>query len=162
MAYVEEFLYRGRDADHEKDKSATFHVVLGQFVEGPDGAAQLLRTQPLTPAQAEAKGFTLDKILGEIAASATVEQAKEKERADKAELERDVARQDYSEMAAQLQKANEEKQAAVRAAGAMAIDLQNSADRELALAKRVDELTAEPEGPSNPMLNKLTFGLLGN
>lgn len=102
--YVEEFLFRGRCPDNEADKQAAYHVVLAQFVAGPDGSTQLLRTQPLTPEQADAKGFPLGKIVGEIAANAM----RDKDAADKAAaVARDKAETASAEKAAAVQERDE-------------------------------------------------------
>lgn len=71
--YVEEFLYRGRCPTCEPGKQPAFHVVIGQFSTGPDDKPQLLKTAPLSPAQAAEAGFPIDQIMGEIGAAALKE-----------------------------------------------------------------------------------------
>lgn len=165
--YVEAFHYR---APNPANPGPTVYgVVLADHIKLPDGSLQKVVTRELSATEAEAAGFPIDTITGEIVggvltrhdqAVAAAESAKAEKL--KAELDRDVARQDYAEMAAQLKKANEDKLAAVRAAGDLAVALDDANKRESALVARVDELTVPKEGPSNPLLNKLTFGLAGN
>lgn len=159
--YVEEFLYRGRDPEHERGQESTFHVTLAQFVEGPDGKRQQLKAGPLTPEQAVEKGFALPRILDEIAQTALLERDAAKARAEKAETERDVAKAEWTEMSAALKRAEELKETAARVAGDLAREKQEAVERELALIAQLDAAIAKPEGPANPLLHTLTFGLAG-
>lgn len=59
--FVEEFLYRGRG-----DGSSAWHVVLASEVDDGLGGSTLVRRGPLTPAQAEAAGFSLDTVIADI------------------------------------------------------------------------------------------------
>ena len=68
--YVEEFLYRGRCKTCESKKQSTYQVTLARWVPAPDGSSEIVRKGPLTPESAEAMGFNLEKIVGEMAAGA--------------------------------------------------------------------------------------------
>lgn len=157
---IYEFLYRGPTPHNNGQPS--WHVVIGEEVTA-FGKTEVRTLGPLPPERAAELGYPLSKILGDVADKALNDRDAQKARADQAELDRDVARQDYAEMAAQLKKAQDDKVLAVRAAGDMAVAMNEAHEREAALVARVDELTkSEDLGPSNPMLNKLSFGLLGN
>lgn len=161
--YVEEFLYRGRCPDCEPGAEAAYHVVLAQFTTGPDGKQQQLHTQALTPEQATEAGFPLERILGEMATKAVLERDAAITRATKAEVERDVAKADYTAMGAALVKADQARATANRvAADALARTEALSEDYGV-LLKQYDEAIAAkaPTGPSNPLLHALTGGLAG-
>lgn len=83
MAYVYEFLYRGRP-----DGSEAYHVIVADEVKDPAGIVKHIETAPMTPAQAEAAGFPLDKILSEITAAAL----RDREQAITAKLEAEAER----------------------------------------------------------------------
>ncbi len=67
--YLYEFLYRGRPEGDPQPPS--WHVVIGQHnaVPGTD-EQQFVSGPPLNPAQAEAAGFPLDKVLEGVNAAA--------------------------------------------------------------------------------------------
>lgn len=67
--YIEEFLYRGRDAQNEEGEP-TYHVVMAQFIDAPDGSKQIIRTNPMSPTKALEAGFSIESIIGQIAAEA--------------------------------------------------------------------------------------------
>lgn len=162
MSYVYEFLYRGRDPTNEKGKQPAWHVSVGEWIIGFDGVAKFHETGAITPARAAELGFTLDKILGEVAAAAvaTADIAKADAAAKGAELE--AAKADWTQMTADLRAAEDAKAAAERVAGAALQEKQAlAADLSAAMA-RIDELQEPDEGPANLVLNKLSFGLLGN
>jgi len=68
--YLEEFTYRGRCSTHEAGTEAAYHVVIAQWIDGPDGRAKQIKTDALTPSQADGLGFTLNSVLGDIAVAA--------------------------------------------------------------------------------------------
>lgn len=68
--YLEEFTFRGRCPAHEAGTEAAYHVVIAQWIDGIDGKAKQVKTDALTPAQADGLGFTLNRVLGDIAAAA--------------------------------------------------------------------------------------------
>lgn len=162
MAYVYEFLYRGRDPVAEKDKAPAWHVSLGEWVTGFDGVAKFHETGAVTPARAAELGFTLDKILGEMAATAitAADEAKAVVAAKDAEIE--ASKADWTQMSADLKAAEDAKAAAERVAGAALQEKQSLAADLSAAMTRIDELQEPDDGPANPLLNKLTFGLAGN
>lgn len=90
MAYVSEFLYRGRDPQHEAGKAADYHVVIADWQKGPDGYRPLY-SAALTPAQAENSGFPLDTILKEVAAAAIMRAEQAEAIAKSATADRDAA-----------------------------------------------------------------------
>ncbi len=135
--------------------------MLAQFVEGPDGKRQQLKAGPLTPEQAVEKGFSLQRILDEITQAALLERDAAKARAEKAETERDVAKAEWSEMAKQVNDAVEAKVAAERVAGNLATTIEAERQEKTAILAQLDEALKPPEGPSNPLLYKLTLGLAG-
>lgn len=159
--YVEEFLYRGRDPEHERGQESTFHVTLAQFVQGPDGKHQQLRAGPLTPEQAVEKGFGLPRILDEIAQVAILERDAERARAERAEAERDAAKAEWTDMAKLVNDAAKEVKTAQRVAGELAVEKQAVEAREAALIAQLDAAIAKPTGPSNPVLHAITLGLAG-
>lgn len=167
--YIEEFTFRGRCAEAEKGVEATYHVVLARFGTDPAGQPTLSRTSALTPAQAAAVGFSLDKILGTVASQALLERdaAKTLVATKDAEIEaaksaEAAAKADWTEMAKEAEAAKVAKAAAERVAVAALEDKAAvAADLTTAMA-RIDELSAEPEGPSNPALHWITGGLLGS
>lgn len=58
--YLDEFLYRGRPAGAAEPPA--YHVVLGDAVIDAFGNQSISLSGPLTPAQAESHGFTLQTI----------------------------------------------------------------------------------------------------
>lgn len=85
MAYVYEFLYRGRP-----NGESAYHVVLADVVNTL-GRDQHVESNALTPEQAEARGFPLKAVLAEI--NTVVMAERDQALADKAaaERERDIA-----------------------------------------------------------------------
>lgn len=67
--FLYEFLYRGRS--EEDPQPPSWHVVIGQYnpVPGTD-EQQFVSSPPLTPAQAEAAGFPLNKVVEGINSAA--------------------------------------------------------------------------------------------
>lgn len=115
--YIEEFLFRGRDAEFESG-SATYHVVLGQWTAGMDGSPRLEKIGPMTATRAAELGHPLDTILGDA----------------------------MNNLLLDLDAANAKAAAAEQA---------------LEQAQPAQPLQEE-SGPSNPVLNTITFGLFGN
>ena len=68
MAYVYEFLYRGRP-----NGESAYHVVLAEEVTDSFGRNRLSESNALTPAQAEALGFPLPTIIVDINAAVMAE-----------------------------------------------------------------------------------------
>lgn len=162
---IYEFMYRGPVAAERRE--AAWHVILAEEVTS-FGEQKLVTRGPLTPAQAAALGYTLDKVVGDIAATAllSADAAKALVSAKDAEIEaansaKDAAEADFAEQVTAARKADEDKAAAQRVA-ADAIKAKQEVDADLTAAMaRIDELTSEPEGPKNPALHFLTGGLLG-
>ena len=70
--FLYEFLYRGRPGGEAR--AASWHVILGQFVTPPGGGAgQFVASAALTPAQAAAAGFPLERVLAGMEAAALAE-----------------------------------------------------------------------------------------
>ncbi|MFE1602112.1 hypothetical protein [Methylobacterium sp. ID0610] len=68
-AFLYEFLFRGRAADDPEPPA--WHVILGQVVRLPGAReAQFVDSGALTPAQAAAAGFPLERVLAGIEAAA--------------------------------------------------------------------------------------------
>lgn len=118
MVYVEEFLYRGRDATHEPGQPSIYHVVLAEFVVGPDGKPSQLKTGALTPSQATDAGFPLDRILGDLAASAMMERDQALQVAEVAKTKRDEAEAERAEKVVQCEQLQKELAEAKRIADA--------------------------------------------
>lgn len=161
-AYVSEFVAAIRHPDHEKGQESTFHVVLTDWIADITGTFRPQTVGPLTPEAAARYGFTLPKILDEVTAAAVRDAAASAARAAEAEQERDVAKEEWSQMAAEAKKAKDSEAAAVRAAGQMAEGFNAVMAENAALAARIDKLTAPSDEPENPILNFLSFGKLGN
>lgn len=113
MTYVAEFLYRGRDPDHEAGKLADYHVVLADWQKGPDGAYKPMYTQALRPAQADDMGFKLDKILGDVATAALAHADAAKAETAGAVADRDAATEARAAAEANAVEANKTANAAV-------------------------------------------------
>lgn len=64
--YLYEFFWRGRDPVREVGVAADYHVRVAQFIEVLPGKVEHVCTDPLTPQQATAAGFTLPTILATI------------------------------------------------------------------------------------------------
>lgn len=161
--YVSEFLACIRHPDHEKGQESTFHVALTAWRPNLAGDVKPERAEALTPEKAEALGFPLERIIGEVTTAALRDRDAAISRATKAEVERDVAKAEWSEMAKQTQDAIEAKVAAERVAGNLATAIEAERLEKSAILAQLDAALAPkvPEGPSNPLLNKLTFGLAG-
>ncbi len=97
MRYVFEFLYRGPQP-HNGGQSA-WHVVLAEDVPVM-GGIQTYTSDAMTPAKAMENGFSLEAILGEIAARAISEKEAAEAARDIAIAERDEARQKLGETTA--------------------------------------------------------------
>lgn len=70
--FLYEFLFRGRPGGEAA--AASWHVILGQVVTPPGGGAgQFVASGALTPAQAAAAGFPLERVLGGIETAALAE-----------------------------------------------------------------------------------------
>lgn len=69
--FVHEFLYRGRPENGPGSGAPGWHVVIGQYIESLGRSEMELRqSEPLTPEQAAAAGFSLPAILKAINAAA--------------------------------------------------------------------------------------------
>lgn len=148
--YVEEFLFRGRCPDCEPDKAGDYHVILAEFVKGPDGAATVVRSAPMTPAQAEAAGFNLSKIVSSVLGQMSRD-------LENAKIARDNLRQRYENILAQKSKE-------IELAGLSAVDLVRERDAargqlEVALRK-INELEAVEPPKKRSLLNIVTLGAL--
>lgn len=156
---IYEFLYRGPIAA-EKRPSAS-HIILSEEVTS-FGETKLLTKGPLTVAQAEAAGFPLSAVFTEIntvilgerdAAVAATEAEVEAHNATKAQVQ---------ELAINLDKVVAVADSALDRAAtheAAVADLQAQLD---AIKADVADDAAETwDGPANPVLHTLTFGLLG-
>lgn len=138
VPYVEEFMFRGRDPVAEPGMLGVYHVTLAQWFDDPVMGPQQRTRGPLTPEQATALGYPLNKILGDVAAQAARDVAILEERLKVLAEEKHASETALSQTIKELSEAVAAK------------------DAELAIA------TAPPEGPSNPLLNTLTFGVFGN
>jgi hypothetical protein len=156
---IYEFLYRGPIAA-EKRPSA-WHVIIAEEYTS-FGETKLNTKGPMTPDQSAAAGFPLSDILAEINATALSERD-----AAVAATADEVAAHEATKAKAQEMAATLDKVAAVAADA-----LDRAATHEAAVADlqaRLDALKADAAAvepadlaqPANPVLNKLTFGLLG-
>lgn len=168
MIYVEEFLYRGRDPVNEPGKDAAYHVVLAQFVTGPDDKQQVMRTPPMTPAQAVKAGFALERILGDIAASALLDRDAALAAADSAKEEKEVAqaevagaRKEKADALAVAQEAFAQKDQASRIAADAVAEKQVLVEREARLLQEIAALKEPPVAEKPSLLSTMTLGLFG-
>lgn len=143
---IDEFLYR-RPIPEEK-RGGTYHVVLnlsGKLVG------------PMTADAAAAQGFALPDILAEINAAAHGELQAEQAAREAAQSEKAAATAEAVE-ATKLATAAVQKAAQAIAERDAAITLASDLQKQLDAAKA----EAVEVGPANPVLNAITFGLLGN
>lgn len=130
----------------EEGRPAAAHVVLRD--------SRLRQVGPITLESANKLGVALPDIF-DMALRAMIDRAEKAESiAEKAEAERDDALQSRAQAAGAALQARE-------ALGAKLVEIDTlRQERDAALAE-VARLSQAPEGPSNPMLNALSFGLLG-
>lgn len=161
--YVSEFLACIRHPVHEPDRESTFHATITRWQPDLGGAMKPHAFGPVTPQRALELGFNLDKIIGDALAAAVLDKDVAVARAEKAEVERDTAKAEWTEMAKQAQDAVEAKVAAERVAGNLAATIEAERQEKTAILAQLDAALAPKvsEGPSNPLLNALTFGKLG-
>lgn len=144
-AYVSEFCICIRHPEHEAGQESTFHVVLTQWDKDITGEWKPRAAGPMSPERAEALGFPLDKVLGEVNAAALRDVAESRKLANDKTVELEKA---LDERAAAVLQADQAIQLAtdhqVIAAKAIA-DKQAALEREAAL---LAELAAakEPKG----------------
>lgn len=146
-AYISEFCAAIRHPEYEKGEVSTYHVALTTWQ--PDALGTMRpQTATVTPEAAEAAGFSLDKVIGDVTAAML--------------RERDEARKEASTKAEELEKAQGTAEAAeAQAAQAIQVamrhqeltaiaiaDKQAVVEREEALLKEIDELRAAAEPKS--------------
>jgi hypothetical protein len=110
--YVSEFLACIRHPVHEAGQESTFHVVITQWLPDITGTHKPYPYGPVTPQRAVELGFDMPKIIGEALAAAVLDRDSAIARADKAEEERDAAK----EAAAKTIKIAQDEIAALRKA----------------------------------------------
>ena len=67
--WIEEFLFRGRPPSGPgADEPVTYHVVIGQQADSPLGEGEKVRKAvgPLTPAQSQAAGWPVTRLVEEV------------------------------------------------------------------------------------------------
>ena len=96
MAYVYEYLYRGR----VREEDAAYHVIIGDVIDVL-GEKKHVETPPLTAAQAEAMGFPLPRILAEINTVMLNERDAARQDSHQARMERDRMAAELDRMAAE-------------------------------------------------------------
>ncbi|MFE1601644.1 hypothetical protein [Methylobacterium sp. ID0610] len=115
--FLYEFLFRGRPPGDPE--LPAWHVVIGQYVSLPGSEPQFVSSGPLTPEKAQAAGFPLDVVIGDLATAAMVG--------------RDA-------LAAELATARQERDAAVERADALEAQLDAiQAERETIATAAVEE-----------------------
>lgn len=146
--YVEEFLFRGRCPECEPGKKGDYHVVLAEFVKAPDGSTTVVRSKPMTPAQADDAGFNLSKIVSSVLAqmSRDLEAAKADRESLKERYEAELAKRTRA-----LELSNTQAAEIVHERDMVRYQLQS------ALA-RIAELNEPPKKRS--LVNILTLGAL--
>lgn len=143
--YISEFCACIRHPEHEAGEESTYHVSITKW--DPDALGVMKpRAVTVTAEAAEAAGFSLDKVIGEMTAALVRERDEaRKEATDKAlELEKAAAARDAAaEQATQAIKVAETYQTL----GAQAIaESQALKAREAALLAQIEELT-DTEAP---------------
>lgn len=162
MTYVEEFLYRGRHAEREPGKEAVYHVVLATWMPDTNGVMRQIKTDPLTPAQALAAGFSLQTIVGQIADAAMLDAGKAYAKANKLQDERDTAYAEANALMREVSEYKADKDLATSMVAAYVSEKNQLRFERDTLAQEVARLSVPAPAPSKPLLNTLTFGLLGN
>ena len=155
-AYVSEFCICIRHPEHEKGQESTFHVVLTEWAQDFTGEWKPRPVGPMSPERAEALGFPLDKVLGEVNAAAIrdVAESRKLANAKTAELEKALDERARAVLQADqaIRVATDHQTIAAKAVA----DKQAALEREAALLAEIAVLTA----PQPSLLNKLTFGIL--
>lgn len=158
---VSSVFIRLRHPQHEAGQTNQFDATTQEWIVDADGKATPLPEKgPFTPQQLDAKGLGLPVLMNQALQTAVRDRVDALAVASGVTAERDALRA-ARDAAIADKVAAEAALAECQSAGLSAVAAEMSLRKKLE-GQLAAVLQAKEEGPANPVLNALSFGLLGN